>query len=162
MPVYPCHRCDQLVDTHSDPYCRNCAEKKPFKCSRCEKSMNQTDIFQLERLKTKKPLFCLECGEQGEVVECGICRRTLVRSQGTQVSHLPGAKVYHNDCYNKQLGTISTLHKLTPVFGIIGAASGWFLTSTLHNTAFQVVGAVALGVLMFLIARAGSVILQPK
>lgn len=162
MPVYACHRCDQLVDTHSDPYCRNCAEKKPFKCSRCEKSMNQTDIFQLERLKTKKPLFCLDCGEQGEVVECGICKKTLVRSQGKQVSHIPGAKVYHSDCYNKQLSTISTLQKLTPVFGIIGAAIGWFLASTTHNMAFQCVSAAAIGVVMFLVAKGGSIILQPK
>lgn len=140
MPVYACVRCDQLVDTHSDPYCRNCAEKKPFTCSRCGKQMNQTDIFQLERLKTKKPLLCLECGEAGEVVECGICKKTLVRSQGKQVSFVPGAKVYHNDCYNKQLSTIATLRKLTPVFGIIGAMIGWFLAARTNNIVFEIAG----------------------
>jgi hypothetical protein len=139
--------------------CRNCAEKQPFQCSRCEAPLGQSDVYQVERIKFKSALFCHQHGQENEVVKCGICKRDLVRATGKEVG---GAKVYHLDCYRKQLSTIGTLRKLTPVFGVIGLLSGWFLASRTHNLAFQAVGAVAIGLLFLGLARIGQVILDPK
>ena len=81
--------------------------------------MGAGEIFLLERLKTKKPLLCIGCGEAEEVVKCGICKLSLVRNRGKQLSAMPGAKVYHIDCYNKQMKTVGVIAKITPIFALV-------------------------------------------
>ncbi|MBI3925797.1 MAG: hypothetical protein HY319_09670 [Armatimonadetes bacterium] len=154
MPHYPCIKCDGLVDTHNDVVCRECGEKRPFACSKCGKGMNQVDIFQLEKLKTKKPLLCMDCGTANEVVKCGICKGSLVRATGRQLSEAPGAKVYHKDCYEKQMGVVAMTRKLFPVFAAIGLACGYFLGGPI---------AAAIGAAAFLgLGWMGVQILIPK
>ena len=130
MPVYPCEKCNAPVDPTSEAFCRNCSDKQPFSCSRCNKRMANHDIFQLEKLQVKRPLLCLQCGEAGEVVKCGLCKLSLVRSTGRSLSTAPGAKVYHVDCYNKQMKTVDMIGKMVPIMAILGLAMGYLIGKT--------------------------------
>lgn len=113
--------------------------------------MNQADIFHLEKLKTKKPLLCLDCGRANEVVKCGICKLSLVRSQGVQVSGAPDAKVYHKDCYDKQIKTVGMAHKFSPgvaVGGVVIALVAWLAGGFSAGGAAAVAGIGLIGGLM--------------
>jgi hypothetical protein len=87
--------------------------------------MGSGEIFLLERLKTKKPLLCIACGEAEEVVKCGLCKLSLVRTRGKQLSAVPGAKVYHVDCYNKQMKNVGMVEKFAPVLAVLVCIAGF-------------------------------------
>ncbi len=143
MPRYECRECNSLVDTHSDVVCPECGCKKPFTCSKCGKHMNQVDIYKLESLKIKKSLFCQECGYANEVVECAICKKGLVRSTGKQLSEGPDAKVYHKQCYEKQMQLVDNIKNIfTPIFGGIGFVIGYLFLGGYSGLITAIIGAV--------------------
>lgn len=126
MPHYACRVCDDLFDPTQSVRCPHCNEKNPLECSKCGKEINHHDIYGIEKLRTKKPLLCMECGHTTEVIKCGICKTSLVRSQGVTVSKSPRAKVYHKRCYDKQLETVEMARKVAPAMAIAGLLGGYF------------------------------------
>lgn len=129
MPVYPCAKCNSPVDPGTDKACKNCREAKPLECSRCHKRIATEEVFEGQKLKTKKPIFCLECGEREEVVKCGLCNLSLQRHQGKQVSNYPAAKTYHPRCLEERQRQLDRLAKFQPLMGlvglIVGGLAGW-------------------------------------
>jgi hypothetical protein len=110
-------------------------------------------IFQLDRLKTKKPLLCLDCGQSGEVIKCGVCKLSLVRSSGI-VGEETG-KVYHTACHEKQLKTVGQLKKMLPVMALSGVAVGVAVGESQANHLYAALLAIAFaacfaGVLQFI------------
>jgi hypothetical protein len=124
MPVYPCVKCNQMVDPSTDKACKNCREAKPLSCSRCNKQIPTEEVFEREKLKTKKPIFCLECGEREEVVKCGLCNLSLQRHQAKQISNYPAAKNYHPHCLRERQKQLDRLDKLLPVMSVVGLVVG--------------------------------------
>ena len=112
MPVYPCVKCNQMVDPAAHRACPNCRESKPLNCSRCNKQIPTEEVFEREKMKTKKPIFCLECGEREEVVKCGLCNLSLQRHQAKQVSNYPAAKNYHPHCLREREKQLDRLGKI--------------------------------------------------
>lgn len=149
MPVYPCLKCNSPVDPAADRSCRNCKDTKPLQCSRCQKRIPTEEVFQRELLKTKKPIFCLECGVREEVIKCGLCNLSLQRHQGKQVSDFPGAKVYHAHCLNERRKQVDRLSKFQPLMALVGillgALGGWVQGGAI----FAAGGAIVLGLLFF-------------
>lgn len=129
MPVYPCVKCNQMVDPATDRACKNCRESKPLSCSRCNKAIPTEEVFEREKLKTKKPIFCLECGEREEVVKCGLCNLSLQRHQAKQVSNYPAAKNYHPHCLRERQKQLDRLDKALPIMAVVGLAVGGALGS---------------------------------
>lgn len=101
-----------MVDPATDRACKNCREAKPLSCSRCDKQIPTEEVFEREKMKTKKPIFCLECGEREEVVKCGLCNLSLQRHQAKQVSNYPAAKNYHPHCLRDRQKQLDRLGKL--------------------------------------------------
>ena len=164
MPVYPCAKCNSPVDPTQDGFCRNCSDKTPFSCSACNKRMPNTDIFQLEKLQIKKPLLCMTCGEAGEVVKCGICKLTLVRSSGKSLSSAPGARVYHTYCFSKQMKTVEYIGRLVPLVAFLGLLMGWLIGQTIGNgnMASATVGAIGAAVGLAILTLAVKTFFTPK
>lgn len=124
MPVYPCVKCNQMVDPAADRACKNCREAKPLNCSRCNKQIPTEEVFEREKLKTKKPIFCLECGEREEVVKCGLCNLSLQRHQAKQVSNYPAAKNYHPHCLRERQKQIDRLGQVLVPMLLVGLVIG--------------------------------------
>lgn len=103
MPAYPCEDCGNLVDTNGNGQCKKCNTKKPFKCSKCGRRLGVLGIYQVEKIKFRKPLFCTECGPEVEQVPCSQCGVSLSRSTGVEVTINGVDKVFHKDCYDKQI-----------------------------------------------------------
>jgi hypothetical protein len=141
MPVYPCRKCGTPVDPTCDFACRGCKEKQPYDCSRCNKVIGPETIFQLDRLKTKKPLLCLDCGQSGEVIKCGVCKLSLVRSSG--IVGEDSGKVYHTACHEKQLKLVGQLKKMLPVMALSGIAVGIAVGESQASHAYAAVLAIA-------------------
>lgn len=158
MPVYPCRECQKPVDPTSDPKCE-CGSDKPFECSKCGDPIGRSSIYRLEKLKTKKPLFCHSCGNANEVVKCGICKIGLVRSQGHQVSQATNAKVYHKACYDKQMETIRYATKAAPFLAVCGVLIG-LMAYGFSGRGLLVSGGVGVGA--FAAVQALIHIIQPK
>lgn len=126
MPHYPCRQCEALYDPVTNVACPSCGEKHPLNCSKCDKQINHHDIFGIEKLKTKKPLLCADCGFANEVVKCPICKLHLVRAKGFSPSSSPNAKVYHRPCYDKRLETITFAKKWAgPSVAALGLIGGF-------------------------------------
>ena len=126
MPVYPCRNCRKSVDPTIDAFCKACNEPFPFECSKCTKKMNQESIFELAGITFQKPLFCLDCGDDNKVIECRVCGKTLIKSQG-KVTHAGGIdRVYHPDCFAKQVKITDMITRyVTPVLALAGAVLGY-------------------------------------
>lgn len=124
MPVYPCVKCNQMVDPAAQRACPNCREPKPLTCSRCNKQIPTEEVFEREKLKTKKPIFCLECGEREEVVKCGLCNLNLQRHQAKQVSNYPAAKNYHPHCLRERQKQIDRLGQVLLPMLLVGLVIG--------------------------------------
>lgn len=141
MPVYPCVKCNSPVDPGTDRACKNCREPKPLVCSRCSKQIPTEEVFEGQKLKTKKPIFCLECGESEEVVKCALCNLNLQRHGAKQVSNYPAAKLYHPHCLRERQKQLDRLGKFQPIMGLLGlifgGLYGW--------VQLKAVGAVAVG-----------------
>ncbi len=144
MPVYPCVKCNSPVDPGADKACKNCREAKPLAGSRCSKQIPTEEVFEGHKLKTKKPIFCLECGEREEVVKCALCNLNLQRHTAKQVSNYPAAKLYHPHCLRerqKQLDRLAKFQPLMAAFGfLVGAVAGY--------SQYKVIGALGVGAVM--------------
>lgn len=126
MPVYPCRNCSKSVDPVQDACCKNCGEQMPFSCSKCNTKMGQESIFELAGLKFQKPLFCIPCGEANKVIECRICGKTLIKSNAKVTTTGGIERVYHPDCFQKQIKNTDMIAKfVTPALGVLGAIIGW-------------------------------------
>lgn len=126
MPVYPCRNCTKSVDPTIDAFCKNCNEPFPFACSKCNTKMNQEQVFELAALKFQKPLFCIPCGEANKVIECRICGKTLIKSNGKVTVSGGIERVYHPDCFEKQVKNTDMIAKyITPALGVLGAIVGF-------------------------------------
>jgi len=113
-----------MVDPAADRACKNCREAKPLNCSRCNKQIPTEEVFEREKMKTKKPIFCLECGEREEVVKCGLCNLSLQRHQAKQVSNYPAAKNYHPHCLRERQKQLDRLGKLLVPMLLTGLVIG--------------------------------------
>jgi hypothetical protein len=151
MPVYPCVKCNAPVDPVSDKACKNCREAKPLECSRCNKRITTEEVFEREKLKTKKPIFCLECGEREEVVKCAICNLSLQRHTGSQISQAPGARVYHPRCLTERQGQLDKLLKAAPAMAVVGAIVGGLMGGSYLRGIGHAGGAIAFGAIFFLL-----------
>ena len=149
MPVYPCARCGGPVDPTTDLFCKACSDKLPYECSRCNKRMSSDDVFQLEKLKTKRPLLCMTCGESGEVVKCKICKLSLVRASGTTLSSTLGAPVYHQACVDRQFKTVAWVKKMIPMLSILGFLVGWLMGQNVLTGVVAAVPAAFAGAAVF-------------
>jgi hypothetical protein len=89
--------------------------------------MGTEEVFQLEKLKTKKPLLCMGCGESGEVVKCKICKLSLVRASGRTLTSNLGANVYHPACLDRQYKTIATIKKISGLAFVVGFGLGYLM-----------------------------------
>lgn len=136
MPAYPCGNCGTQVD-HRDLTCRSCGDKKPFRCSKCEKPLNAMDIYNAEQLTFQKPLFCPACGREAEPIPCPSCKRDVYRTLGMEDDGV----FYHPDCYK----TVQMQKKVTPIMrGVLAVALGIAAFSGFSQYAgSQVVGAMA-------------------
>lgn len=125
MPAYPCAKCDHQVDLR-DMVCRSCGDKKPFKCTKCDKRLGSMDVFQADEITIRKPLYCSACGRDQEALKCSHCQTTLVRRDGIEVtSKTTGAAlIFHPEChrtYQLQLTTSRALkYVLTPAAAYMG------------------------------------------
>lgn len=125
MPAYPCANCTHQVDLR-DLICKACGEKKPFQCTKCEKRLGSTGVFQAEEIAIKKPLYCMTCGRDQEALKCAHCKTTLIRRDGVEVlSKSSGLElVFHPEChktYELQLKTSYILkYALTPIAAWMG------------------------------------------
>lgn len=163
MPVYPCVKCNSPVDPGADQSCRNCKEKKPLQCSRCQKMVPTEEVYQRETLKTKKPIFCLDCGVREEVVKCGLCNLSLQRHQGKQVSDFPGAKVYHAHCLLERNRQRDRLLKFQPLMALIGLVlGGLWGKSQMGNWGFAGLSGAGVAVAFFLIIRLIYIRMTPR
>lgn len=162
MPVYPCARCGTSVDPTLDMFCKSCQDKQPYECSRCNKRMSSGEVFQLERLKTKRPLLCMTCGESGEVVKCKICKLSLVRATGRTLSSNLGAPVYHPACVDKQFKTVAWIKRLIPMVALLGLLVGFLMGQNWGGMA-AAIGMAVVTAVAFAGATMGLVVLQtPK
>lgn len=131
--------------------CPACNTKTPLNCSKCNKGINHHDIHEIGKLRVKKPLLCIECGADNEVVKCGLCNIGLVRSHGETVSPLEGAKVYHKKCLSKRMEAVGVAKKAAPVS--FGAAA-------LMGLIFMATGAKGWGTVCFLVGSALFVVVR--
>ena len=153
MPVYPCVKCNQMVDPSTDRACKNCRESKPLNCSRCHKAIPTEEVFEREKLKTKKPIFCLECGEREEVVKCGLCNLNLQRHQAKQVSNYPAAKNYHPHCLRERQKQLDRLSKLLLPMSLVGLVIGGLVGKVqLDMVGLAAGGAVGAGVFYLIVS----------
>ena len=162
MPVYPCVKCNSPVDPGSDRACKNCRESKPLNCSRCNKQIPTEEVFEREKLKTKKPIFCLECGEREEVVKCGLCNLSLQRHQAKQVSNYPAAKNYHPHCLRERQKQMERLGKVSPIMLLAGFVVGGLIGWVKMGTVGAGSGAAIIGFLCYTIVTGLKVKLSPK
>lgn len=162
MPVYPCVKCNSPVDPGADRACKNCRESKPLNCSRCDKQIPTEEVFEREKLKTKKPIFCLECGEREEVVKCGLCNLSLQRHQAKQVSNYPAAKNYHPHCLRERQKQLDRLGKISPVMLLAGLVVGGLIGWVKMGLVGAGAGGALIGFLCYAIVVALKVKLSPK
>ena len=146
MPVYPCAQCGGPVDPTLDKACRGCSNDEPYDCSRCNKRMGTDEVFQLEKLKTKKPLLCMGCGESGEVVKCKICKLSLVRASGKTLSSNLGAHVYHPACLERTYNTIALIKKMALLAVFLGFGLGYLMLANLIGTGQVPAGLICGGI----------------
>ena len=110
MPAYPCVQCKKQVDIR-DLQCRNCGDRSPFQCSRCNKRLTALEIFNAEEITFQKPIFCTTCGHQDATVMCPNCKTDVVRRSAREDDGV----LYHEDCYK----TVMLQKKITPALRIV-------------------------------------------
>lgn len=162
MPVYPCLKCNSPVDPMADKACRNCREQKCLECSRCQKRVSTEEVYDREKLKTKKPIFCLECGEREAVVKCSLCKLSLQRHQAKQVTPAPHAPLYHPHCLAERQKQMDRLGQLAPLMLLVGAVVGGLVGYTYAKAVGVAIGAAVLGGLFFAIVNGLRNIMSPK
>lgn len=136
MPAYPCVQCNSPVDVR-DLTCRSCGDKKPFACSKCNKRLGAMSVFNAEQLTFQKPLFCEQCGVEGQPITCPHCKTDVYRSGGVEDNGV----YYHQDCFK----TVSLQKKITPVLRVFLCIVGGYVTYSLvayHNQSVAI-GALA-------------------
>lgn len=147
MPSYPCNKCKKPVDLHDDKACPSCKNSTPFSCSKCGKSISGVHVFNAKKVTIKKPLFCEACGYESEVVECKVCKKGLLRSQGIEPNPAKD-HVYHEECLAKQEKTAKYM-----------ATAGLVLAPIIGLTAFLTSPSNLIGGIMFIVSAALSVLL---
>lgn len=110
MPAYPCAKCNTPVD-HRDLTCRSCGDKKPFTCSKCSRRIGAMQLHNAEQLTFQKPLFCEECGREGQPIECPHCKTDVYRNSGVEDNGV----FYHEDCFK----TVAIQKKITPILRVV-------------------------------------------
>lgn len=162
MPVYPCVKCSSPVDPTTDTACRSCRDKQPLECSRCHKRVGMEEVFEGKQLKTKKPIFCLECGQREQVVKCALCNLSLQRHQGRSVHPVPGAKVYHPRCLQDREKQLANLEKLRPIMALVGLILGALIGYSQFGAVGGVGMAAAFAVALFALLSTMISGLAPK
>ena len=103
MASYPCESCGAMVEITGNEYdlrCKKCGEKKPFKCSKCQKQIGLDAVYHPERLASyRKPIFCSECGADADFVTCNQCTQTLMRASCIEKVINGKSHFYHKQCY---------------------------------------------------------------
>lgn len=162
MPVYPCLKCNSPVDPVADKACRNCREPKPLECSRCAKRVATEDVYDREKMKTKKPIFCLECGDREAVVKCSLCKLSLQRHQAKQVTPSPLAPLYHAHCLAERETQMDRLSKAAPAMLLVGLVVGGLVGYTYAEFVGAAIGGGALAALFFFMVNALRTVMAPK
>lgn len=145
MPAYPCVKCGYSVDTSGDGVCKNCRETRPFKCSKCDRTMDLFNVHAPEKLTFRKPIFCRQCGPSTESVDCRQCGLSLTRSNSQEVQIGGQPAYYHPECYEKQAGTYRTVRPLAIGAGVLVCGYVGYMLSHLWIVAL---GAALLGIVV--------------
>jgi hypothetical protein len=133
-----------------------------YKACGAEIAQAAEEVFEREKLKTKKPIFCLECGEREEVVKCGLCNLSLQRHQAKQVSNYPAAKNYHPHCLRERQKQMERLGKVSPIMLLAGFVVGGLIGWVKMGTVGAGSGAAIIGFLCYTIVTGLKVKLSPK
>lgn len=146
MPAYPCESCGAAIEIGGKEYdvrCTKCGERKPFKCSKCQKRLSVDLIFCPEKLTFRKPIFCEECGKLSEFVKCSQCKCTLMRANG--VDRLVKGEVhsYHTECYDR---AVSLQRKIFPFVSIsLAIVCSYLLYNYAYSSLWVILGGIAIG-----------------
>lgn len=160
MPAYNCRQCKGLLDPTETVKCPHCGEKKPLICSKCAEPINHHDIHEVAKLKVKKPLLCLSCGNDNQVLKCALCNVGLVRSQGVTVSPLENAKVYHKKCLARRQEAVALAHKTAPIAAGICLVLALGLVA--YGTKMAGAGAALVGAALFVGIKVFATIIEPR
>ena len=136
MPAYPCANCNHQVDLR-DLTCRACGEKKPFTCSKCNKRLGNSGVFQAEEIAIKRPLYCMACGREQEALKCAHCRTTIVRRDGIEVqSKVTGLDlIFHPDCHRTYLLQMKVSSVLKFALPVVCGWMGYTFVSRMYPMA---------------------------
>ena len=160
MPAYNCRICKGIVDPTETIKCPSCDESKPLICSKCSSPINHHDIHEIGKLRVKKPLLCIGCGQDNKVVKCALCNLGVVRSQGATVSPLENAKVYHPKCLNKRKKSVEIANKIAPICaGAVLAVGGIFFVTADQKYG---VGALVIGLILYFGIKLFTKIITPR
>ncbi|MCR4784802.1 MAG: hypothetical protein K6A35_09875 [bacterium] len=141
---YPCADCGEMVETIHPGICKKCGSKKPFKCSKCGKHISIDFVFKIDSLTySGKPIFCLDCGNDTEPVQCARCGRTLIRSTGVEIPQDGVLKVYHKECLNQQINIYAYVK---PVIIVVMALLIGYLSWIISDTKIAAGAGAILGV----------------
>jgi hypothetical protein len=130
MPVYPCSKCSHNNDIRESE-CRKCKNRSPFQCSKCSRALGSFDIYEPDKIKIQKPLYCKRCGSTNEEVFCYHCAQPLIRANAVlreQKGHQPF--IYHADCLEKFRSMERIADKAKLVFVPLCAVIGYELLKT--------------------------------
>ncbi|MBQ7567928.1 hypothetical protein IJT17_03905 [bacterium] len=118
MPSFPCEACGAPVEITGHDYdvkCKKCGDKRPFKCSKCQRRIGLDMIYHPERLTFKKPIFCQECGSETDFVQCSQCTQSLMRANSVEKIVNGDTHFYHKECY---ISAIKLQKRVLPVAAI--------------------------------------------
>ena len=118
MPSYPCENCGAPVEITGNEYdlrCKKCGERRPFKCSKCQRRIGIDQVHHPEKLTFRKPIFCEECGNETDFVKCNQCSRTLMRSNGIERKVKGEMHIYHRECYEHAIKTQNKVFPIAPI-----------------------------------------------
>ncbi|MDO5295074.1 MAG: hypothetical protein Q4F00_00315 [bacterium] len=153
MASYPCENCGTMVEITGSEYdlrCKKCGEKKPFKCSKCQKQIGVDDIYHPERLTFRKPIFCNDCGASADFVTCNQCTQTLMRANCVEKNIDGKPHYYHKNCYDDAIKMQNRIKYLAPIpLALIGA---YVLHLAVSSPLMYLLGAIIGLVIAFKIA----------
>ena len=149
MASYPCESCGAMVEITGKEYdlrCKKCGEKRPFKCSKCQKQIGIDSVYHPERLASyRKPIFCNECGSDADFVTCSQCTQTLMRANSIEKTVNGKPHYYHKQCYEEAVKlkkrTFYACLLLCPILAYV--FHGWILDSVVMYIVGALIGLIA-------------------